>query len=164
MKRLGAPFPQLGSKRSVGTIAADIAPKVPKGDLGLAPTKSRRDRLEAAAGTVQEGTLPERIIANWLAGRGILFTSQTPVAGGALHIGGSVVDFILPTLGLPPGTALRVQGSYWHSLFNRQSKDAMQHERLVALGYTAVDAWENEVYDAVLGGYLDDYLIGLVYG
>jgi hypothetical protein len=50
---------------------------------------------------------------------------------------------------------LRVQGSYWHSLFNRQAKDALQQERLTAQGYTTVDAWENEVYDAVLGGYLD---------
>ena len=164
MKRLGKPFPSLGSKQAVGTIAADIAPKTPKGDLGLAPTRSKRDRLEAAAGNVPTGTLPERIIANWLAGRGILFTSQTPILGGALHIGGSVVDFILPTLGPPPGTALRVQGSYWHSLFNRQAKDALQQERLTAQGYTTVDAWETEVYDAVLGGYLDDYLIGLVYG
>jgi hypothetical protein len=57
-----------------------------------------------------------------------------------------------------------VQGSYWHSLFNRQAKDALQQERLTAQGYTTVDAWETEVYDAVLGGYLDDYLIGLVYG
>ena len=164
MKRMGAPLPQLGSKHSVGVIAADIAPKTPKGDLGVVPFRSRRERLEAAAGNVQEGTLPERIIANWLAGRGIMYQWQTPVAGGALHIGGSIVDFILPTVGLPPGLAMRVQGAYWHSLFSRQSRDAMQHERLVALGYTTVDAWENEVYEAVLGGYLDDYLIGLVYG
>ena len=164
MKRIGKPFPMLGSKQTIGSIAADIAPKVPKGDLGLAPTKSKRARLEAAAGTVQEGTLPERIVANWLTGRSIAHQSQSPILGGALHIGGSIVDFVLPTIGLPPGMALRVQGAYWHSIFSRQGKDAMQRDRLIAQGYQTVDAWEDEIYEAVLGGYLDDYMIGLVYG
>ncbi len=164
MKRIGKPFPMLGSKQTIGSISADIAPKVPKGDLGLAPTKSKRARLEAAAGTVPTGTLPERIVANWLTGRAIPHQSQSPILGGALHIGGSIVDFVLPTIGLPPGMALRVQGAYWHSIFSRQGKDAMQRDRLIAQGYQTVDAWEDEIYEAVLGGYLDDYMIGLVYG
>ena len=162
--KIGKPFPALGGKQAIGTIAADIAPKTPKGDLGLAPTKSKRARLEEAAGNVPTGTLPERIIANWLIGRGIPHQSQSPILGGSLHIGGSIVDFVLPTVGLPPGLALRVQGSYWHSIFSRQAKDAMQRDRLTAQGYNTVDAWEDEVYEAVLGGYLDEYLIGLVYG
>lgn len=152
----------LGPKRKRSLIAADER-MVVKGDKNLVPLPgSERERLEqkAAQGT---GTLPERIIQRWLETSGIPFFAQQIEFGGHMRVGGGVVDFVV-SIGAPPGIVIRVQGSYWHTLPDRVTKDYVQRERLIAKGYRIFDAWEHDIYDAVLGGYLGSYMMENLYG
>lgn len=90
-------------------------------------------------------TLPEMIVALALIWGGYRFAAQRPEDGGRLRLGGAVVDFIVYT-GRP--IVIRVQGDYWHSLPNHRRRDAMQLLRLISRGYTVIDLWEHDLYQA----------------
>lgn len=150
----------LGKKRGTKVIPPSerITAGPPKGEH-----LTERERLELAADPQLPGTLPERIVRKWLAQSGLQYYEQQIAEGGHLRIGGAVIDFIV-YIGAPPGVACRIQGSYWHLLPDRVAKDFVQANRLRAKGYRIFDAWEGDVYDAVLNGYLNSYLTNGLYG
>jgi G:T-mismatch repair DNA endonuclease (very short patch repair protein) len=123
---------------------------------------AEQDKLEAAALQGVLGTLPERIVWKWLVDHQHRFIVQQTEFGGPLVIGGAVVDFVVYDLGRP--VALRVQGTYWHGpqFPQRQARDDEQFARLTAMGYHVVDAWEQDIYNAVLNDALTAYIMGEV--
>lgn len=105
-----------------------------------------------------KGTLPERIVYKALKDRRLLpvpFSFQSTLTGGRLHLGGLVADFLSEA----PPVVIRIQGSYWHGEFDRQTgnllhgdivqgrKDDEQGQILNAMGYAVIDFWEFDVYD-----------------
>jgi len=151
-KRPGKPLPQLGKKRSPKSSYAKAGRG---GDRSLLLTTDKRKKLERFA-TQGTGTLPERIVERALIDLDLTYTKQAHV-GSALVIGGGVVDFVV-YYGPLPGVAVRVQGDYWHTMRPRMAKDRVQFERLKAKGYRVFDAWEHDVYEAALGGFIHDYV------
>ena len=152
----------LSGHRSKGLIPPSYRKRIPV-DRELIPFPvTERERLELAAAQ-GVGTLPERIIRKWFEKAGLPVFEQQIVYGGHLRIGGGVVDFIV-NIGTPPGIAIRVQGDYWHKMPDRVAKDWVQYERLVAKGYRVVDLWEGDIYEAVLGGFLDSYMKENLFG
>ena len=97
-----------------------------------------------------DGTLPEIMVGLGLVLLGLTFESQTSAGGGRLYEGGSVIDFKV-SLGAQP-IAVRVQGDYWHTKGDRESKDAVQFDRLHAEGFLVADVWEADIYEAWLQG------------
>jgi hypothetical protein len=102
------------------------------------------------------GTLPERIILKWLMIHEVAFEAQWAFGGGRRELGGAVIDFVVYGLADRP-IALRVMGEYWHGQQgpNHQARDDAQAARLRADGYLVVDLWEEAIYRAALGGWLD---------
>lgn len=96
------------------------------------------------------GTLPELIVAYCLVKAHMEFLAQHPVVGGKLHLGGSVVDFLV-RLGSQT-VVVRVQGDYWHSLPDRRRKDSVQFDRLKAQRFLVADLWEHDLYQAWASG------------
>ena len=142
------------SKRQRGITQITIRPETPGGQ-----GDSRMEKLEKAAVQGVEGTLPERIVWKWLDGEGLSYAPQYTEFGGRSTVGGAVIDFVVWGLAGVP-VAIRVQGGYWHgpAFHERTVDDLAQAERLRAQGYLVLDLWEQEVYDAVLFGRLDDYI------
>ena len=122
---------------------------------------AQRDLLEEAALQGVIGTLPERIVWKWLIDRGHRFIVERSEFGGALVLGGAVVDFVIYDLAGQP-IALRVMGDYWHGprFPGRQARDDEQFQRLTAMGYMVVDLWEGDIYNAVLQERLTAYIMG----
>lgn len=113
-----------------------------------------------------QGTLPERIIYKALKDRRLIpgmFSFQSTLTGGRLHLGGLVADFLCER----PPVVIRVQGSYWHGEFDRQTgnllhgdivqgrKDDEQGQILNSMGYAVIDIFEENCYDQYL---LDSFL------
>lgn len=107
------------------------------------------------------GTLPERIVLKALRDRHLYpspFSFQSTLTGGRLQLGGLVADFLSDR----PPIVIRIQGSYWHGEFDRNTgnlmhgdivqgrKDDEQGQMLNSLGYAVVDFWEFDVYDQVI--------------
>lgn len=160
---IGRPLPTLPTLRTRSPLSAVARPELKKqGVKPWEPTPPDVDTLERIAAD-PPGTLPERLVKAWLDDRHIPYTSQHVEGGGDLRLGGAVIDFLLPTLGIPPGTIIRVQGDYWHSMKERKDKDWMQYQTLVRKGYRVIDAWEGDLRDAALQGNLYTYLDNLVY-
>jgi hypothetical protein len=91
-------------------------------------------------------TLPEQIVGVVLCWLGYYFQTQEDELGGRLRLGGGVVDYkVLAGAGY---VIIRVQGDYWHSMKDRKLLDAVQWDRLHALGYRVWDAWESDLYMA----------------
>ncbi len=123
------------------------------------------------------GTLPERIMYKSLQERHLIpsvFTFQSTTIGGRLELGGMVADFLS---NIPP-MVIRIQGSYWHGEFDRQTGDLMsgdivqgrkddeQGQILTNMGYAVYDCWEQTCYDpylleAWLNRYVDSMLAGM---
>ena len=122
-----------------------------------------RDLLEEAAMQGVVGTLPERIVWKWLVDRDYRFIMQRSEFGGALVLGGAIVDFVVYDLAGQP-VALRVQGTYWHgpAFPARQARDDEHYHRLTAMGYLVVDLWEHDIYAAVLHKALTAFILGAV--
>ena len=124
---------------------------------------AQADLLEEAALQGVFGTLPERIVWKWLIDRQYRFIVQRAEFGGALVLGGAVVDFVVYDLAGQP-VALRVMGDYWHGpkFPGRQARDDEHYQRLTAMGYLVVDLWEGDIYNAVLAERLTAYIMGEV--
>lgn len=90
------------------------------------------------------GTLPELIVGLALIKLKLQFQAQESELGGRLQLGGGVVDFKVWLGGSI--VICRVQGNFWHSLPERQMKDAVQYDRLHRLGYRVIDFWEQDCY------------------
>ncbi len=161
MPRIGKPLPQITRKRFPFASKAD--PHRGKREKSWNPLPSDDERLELAALQNDTGTLPERIVEKWLIKEGLPYQKQHAIGGGSLHVGGSVVDFIVP-IGTPPGVAVRVQGSFWHTLAPRVAKDRVQYQRLIAKGFRVATLWEHDIYEAVLQGFMDRYMRQNLYG
>lgn len=102
------------------------------------------------------GTLPEIMVAFALLRAHFLFEMQISEDGGRLRLGGAVVDFKV-YVGARP-VIVRVQGDYWHGLPDRRLKDAVQYERLKAMGYLVADIWESDIYHAWMDGVLVQFV------
>lgn len=148
--KLGHPLPSL-TRRSL--FYAKKQPFIGKREQGWKAFPNERERLERFAQLSKNaiGTLPERIIWRWLEYREYAFTTQYTVGAA-----GARLDFLV-FIGAPPGVAVRVQGSYWHSMSERVKSDAVQYLRLLAKGFRVVDLDELEIYNAVLNGNLYDW-------
>ncbi|MCS7038040.1 MAG: hypothetical protein RMN24_00730 [Anaerolineae bacterium] len=163
LKHLARPLPPLRGKPLYGISPAPIRKR---GFPPFAPWPHEDQRLEALAepaGPV--GTLPERLVRRYLLDRNIVFQQYLPV-GAPIRLGGAVVDYLLPFVGRAPGTIIRVQGDYWHTLLPRIGRDRLQYENLVRRGYRVVDAWESDLRQAGIAGlhalyrFLDELLFG----
>ncbi len=126
------------------------------------------------------GTLPERIVYKALRDRHLIpdpFSFQSTLTGGRLQLGGLVADF----LSYMPPVVIRIQGSFWHGEFDRQTgnlingdivqgrKDDEQGQTLNAMGFAVIDFWEFDVYDPyILEGlmvkWVDPLLTGMLMG
>ncbi len=84
----------------------------------------------------------EELVYNWLLKRGIRFEFQSQLIGGfgTTELGDATVDFLLEN-----NIVFRVQGEYWHTQRKTKAKDDLQRERLIALGYTVIDLWEDDL-------------------
>jgi hypothetical protein len=115
--------------------------------------------LEKAALQTGWGSLPERIVWKWLQDKKYLFQLQQAEFGGRGQLGGTAIDFVVFGLAAMP-VALRVQGTYWHRPFSdRKAKDDVQAARLRLAGYLVVDLWEQDIYAAVRGDRLTQYIM-----
>lgn len=155
-----AGIPSLGDMpKAPKRIKAEPIPLRPR----IVDRGTERDLLEEAALQGVVGTLPERIVWKWLIDRQYRFIMQRSEFGGALVLGGAVVDFVVYDLAGQP-VALRVQGDYWHGpkFPDRQARDDEHYHRLTAMGYLVVDLWEHDIYNAVLHKRLTAYILGEV--
>ncbi len=85
---------------------------------------------------------------------GIHYSFQSSLFGGRLEFGGAVVDFLF----LDRPLAVRVQGIYWHKVFDRMGhgvNDEDQRLTLEGMGYRVLDAWEDMILNADA---LEDFL------
>jgi hypothetical protein len=114
------------------------------------------------------GTLPERLVAKYLLGRGLPYEGmgynahlyqgwafQLPTIGGRSGSGGgAVLDIAIAAKASLTGkiVAGRVNGSYWHHLPGAPAHDAAQKRALERAGYTVLDIWD---YEATSPGVLD---------
>ena len=85
----------------------------------------------------------EAIVYQWLTRKNIEFQFQTSLMGGFYQLGGTVVDFLIPSRNL----AWRVQGEYFHSGVTKEGSDLIQREMLTELGWTVVDLFSNDIID-----------------
>lgn len=159
--KVGKKLPTLNFKAR-SSFRSKAKPELKKSGL-VKVTMSDEEKLESIAAD-PPGTLPERLVRAWLIARNIQYIEQGPTFGGTLRIGGAVVDFILPFMGSNPGTVIRVQGDYWHTMDSRIAKDRAQYERLVAKGYTVVDLWEGDLKSHALGGDLFSWIDSVLTG
>lgn len=98
------------------------------------------ERQERCAVQTAGATLPERQVVWALEKLGIPYVLQQRVGGANWY---AQIDIILY---LGSGKyAIRVQGSYWHEMFDRQATDILQASRLHAEGFTVVDMLEAEL-------------------
>jgi hypothetical protein len=105
------------SKRQAGTSQFTIRPEAPGGI-----TDTQKARLEAMAKQGVDGTLPERIIWQWLEDEQYAFEPQYTEFGGRATVGGAVIDFVVWGMSGQP-VAIRVQGGYWHGpTFNAEHR------------------------------------------
>lgn len=152
-KSLGA-FGVLGSKpRRIGTLPlmAGSSRKLPR-NPNYTKVKEQFDKVVAALPAEQQaqipatGTLPERMVAYACVKLSFIFEIQSASSGGRLRLGGAVVDLIVYF-----GTAkvaIRVNGTYWHTMPERKQKDEVQLMRLRAKRIRVWDAWDLELYHA----------------
>lgn len=170
MRLIGAPigksmgdFGELGQRpRRIGTLPmrAGSGRKLPRNpnytkvkvqfDAALA-TLSLEDRQRVGA-----GTLPEQMVAFALVKLGFIFEQQSASSGGRLRLGGAIVDMIV-YFGMAK-VAIRVQGTYWHTLGDRKQQDEVQLMRLRAKRVRVWDAWDLELYHAWGEGRLVDFV------
>ena len=93
-----------------------------------------------------EGTLPEFAVywGHTALGlkEGIDFLYQSPVSGGRLNRGGTIIDF--EELDVPVG--IRVQGLYWHAYAGQDkiASDAMLKLQAESTGMTIIDIDEDD--------------------
>jgi hypothetical protein len=115
-----------------------------------------------------QGTLPERLIAKYLLGRGLAYEGmgysarlsqgwafQVPTLGGrAGSGGGAVIDIAVAGRATFGGKALaiRANGLYWHTRPGAPAHDAAQKKALERQGWAVVDIWD---YEAQAPGVLD---------
>jgi hypothetical protein len=119
------------------------------------------------AGRIQ-GTLPERLIAKYLLGRGLPYEGmgysarlnqgwafQLPTRGGRAGSGdGAVIDIAVAGRATFGGKALaiRANGLYWHTRPGAPAHDAAQKKALERQGWAVLDLWD---YEAQSPGVLD---------
>lgn len=104
------------------------------------------------------GSLPERVLENWLRRRGFQYERDVPELGGMVT-GGAIIDFLIFGLGAEP-VVIRVQGRWIHR--NRQLTDLHQRVRLQLRGYRVVDLWDDELLAAARGDRLGEYVLAQV--
>jgi hypothetical protein len=108
-----------------------------------------------------QGTLPERLIAKYLLGRGLPYEGmgysarlsqgwafQVPTLGGRSGSGGgAVLDIAISARASLTGKVVagRVNGSYWHHLPGAPAHDAAQKKALERAGFTVWDIYDYEV-------------------
>jgi hypothetical protein len=161
MKALGAPmgrslgaFDALGSRPArSGTLplSAGSRQKLPR-NPNYTKVKVQFEKAVASMPSEQQaqipatGTLPERMVAYALVKLSMFFECQSAHTGGRLRLGGAIVDMIVYF-----GTAkvaVRVNGTYWHTMPERKQKDEVQLMRLRAKRIRVWDAWDLELYHA----------------
>lgn len=82
------------------------------------------------------------------------FDFQSSQLGGRIDKGGAVCDFvwlIMPAI-------WRVQGTYWHKIFDRLGHGVSDEDQRLALegmGYIVTDLWENDILSE---GWLEQFL------
>jgi len=105
--------------------------------------------MRAVPKTLIKGSLPERIVFQWLLTAhfvpGADFTFQPSIQGGRLELGGLVADFLFTHLKL----IIQVQGPT-HLQFMRMHKDQEQVQTLEAMGYQVIFLWEDVINNQVL--------------
>jgi hypothetical protein len=115
-----------------------------------------------------QGTLPERLIAKYLLGRGLAYEGmlynsrlsqgwvfQLPTLGGRSGSGGgAVLDLAVSSRATFSGKILgiRANGLYWHTRPGAPAHDAAQKKALERAGFEIVDIWD---YEAQAPGVLD---------
>ena len=92
-----------------------------------------------------EGSLPEYYI-EWALSKLIpnQFNSEVSKLGGRQSKGGAVIDFEIPHLRI----AIEVEGEYWHSGFDANVSDELQHAMLESEGWTVVVIKEEDALRA----------------
>jgi hypothetical protein len=139
--------------------------RTPKIDWGIKTTAAARHRDILATATTIRATgprtqaiqvepnipdlgpfasIPQRILTAALQKRGERVEFEIPFAGGRSKLGGMVLDLWLPNRG-PAGTAIRVQGDYWHSLDPTRAQDDAQATYLRSRRIQVVDVWERDI-------------------
>lgn len=116
---------------------------------GVKRPRVGEDQLEARAVSADRvrGTLPERIVYQYLASRlrfapGIDFDFQSSLQGGRMELGGIVADFLFELLRI----VIQVQGPT-HDTFLRQRKDEEQISALSDMGYRVFELDDETIYN-----------------
>ena len=114
-------------------------------------TSSQRNRAIQVPAS-WEGSVPEYMVLqalNRLGLRdGLEFTYQSPLLGGRMEKGGSIVDFLFND---PPNLVINVQGEYWHYAqgVTKTMTDDMARATLAGQGITLIMIDENDIYKDV---------------
>jgi hypothetical protein len=94
-------------------------------------------------------TLPELVVMDYLDMNRFRYAFQAIVDGGWAQRGGLIPDFVVDCRGV--GTAILVQGNYWHTRGDKEEDDAITRLRLMG-AYThgieidrVVFVWEDRV-------------------
>ena len=99
-----------------------------------------------------EGSIPEYMVLQALNRLGLRdgydFTYQSPLQGGRMEKGGSVVDFLFIN---PPDLGINVQGEYWHYAqgITKTMSDDMARAILAGQGINLIMIDENDIYKDV---------------
>ena len=86
-------------------------------------------------------TKSEFVVHEWLNRKGVSFEFQSQLTGGFYQeLGDEKVDFNLTDM----NTILRILGTGSHKT-TLGGSDLLQKERLIGLGYTVIDLWEEDL-------------------
>lgn len=87
----------------------------------------------------------ELLVIQWLERRNIEYQFSTGLGGGFFELGGAVVDFLFPDLGI----AWRIMGEYYHTGVEKEGSDEIQREMLTNMGYIVVDIWGLDITERI---------------
>lgn len=124
----------------------------PRSDVEKQVTRTLNDEKLAKAvmrlkAQHPNGSLPELVTLHYLLRWNVPHWYQVALFGGHVR-GGLIPDFILSS-----GTALEVQGQYWHEGFEAEEADRTKQYRMLGQNVNGiriekvVEIWEQKLYD-----------------
>jgi len=141
----------MGNKRSLGHHPSkETLAKL----RSLRPSTETRERISAARSRQKfpfNDTLPERLVCDWLAARGVTFKKQGSIPGVKAHR----FDFLV----VDHKVAVEADGCYWHGCpqhcpgksAKQRDRDVENDHRASGAGWSVVRLWEHDILQGNFG-------------